>query len=369
MSWEEWLAHILRSAGEVIFDGFRRDWLPIVIAALICIVGSAALLAQGVNPFRFNSFTYNLFFYAIALLLMLAILTGKQLLTHRPDRPIAFLHEKILAEHWPRKLLSNLPIILVLAGYMPIFSALKSAVPLLNDYTWDQAFIDLDIAIHGTDPWRLLQPMLGHPVITFAISLLYQVWAFLIYFGCLYFALFGRDEILRQQYFIAFFLAWFVIGVVVATMFASMGPCFMLTLQGDPHFIELIGYLQTTHQDHTLIAINIQEMLIRAYHVKNYDLGSGITAMPSMHVSLVVLVFLGMRRISPRLGWIFGIFAFVIMLGSVHLAFHYAVDSYVSIIGTVLIWFLAGYLARRFAAVRVQAEKPPASPALAQTAP
>lgn len=363
------MAHLLRSAGDSICDGFRRDWLPITIAALICIGGAAALLAQGVSPFRVNSFKNNLFLYAIALGLMLAILTGKHLLTHRPDRPIAFLREKILAGQWPRKLLSNLPIILVLAAFMPMFSALKSAIPLFNEYAWDQAFINLDIAIHGTDPWRLLQPLLGHPVITFAISMLYQVWMFLLYFGALYFALFARDEFLRQQYFIAFFLVWFFIGVLVATTFASMGPCFMLTLQGDPHFIEQMGYLQTTHEDYTLIAINIQEALMRAYHLKNYDLGSGITAMPSMHVSLVVLVFLGMRRISPRLGWIFGVYAVIIMLGSVHLAFHYAVDSYVSVVGTVLIWFLAGYLARRFAAVRVQAEKPPASPALAQATP
>jgi hypothetical protein len=94
-------------------------------------------------------------------------------------------------------------------------------------------------------------------------------------------------------------------------------------------FIELIGCLQSTHQDHILIAIIIQEALSRASNTKNYDLGSGNTAIPSIHVSVVVFFFLSMRRMSSRLGWIIGIFALIIMLDSVHLTFLHAVDSYV----------------------------------------
>jgi hypothetical protein len=103
-------------------------------------------------------------------------------------------------------------------------SALKSAIPLFNDYTCDLAFFDLDVASHETDPFRLLQQLLGHPAIKFVRSMLYEVWVFPNDLGCLLSALFSRDEFSQQQYFIAFFLALFAIGVLIATMFASMGP-------------------------------------------------------------------------------------------------------------------------------------------------
>ena len=39
----------------------------------------------------------------------------------------------------------------------------------------------------------------------------------------------------------------------------------------------------------------------------------------------------------------------VILIGSVHLAYHYAVDGYFSILGTMAIWMVSGVLARRMA--------------------
>jgi hypothetical protein len=40
------------------------------------------------------------------------------------------------------------------------------------------------------------------------------------------------------------------------------------------------------------------------------------------------------------------IFAGLILVGSVHLAWHYAVDSYAGILIAVLSWWIAGQLAR-----------------------
>ena len=70
------------------------------------------------------------------------------------------------------------------------------------------------------------------------------------------------------------------------------------------------------------------------------DFGSGITAMPSMHVALAWLFYLLVReRIKARLirG---GAFAFVLVtwFASVHLAWHYAVDGLVGILAVSAIW-------------------------------
>ncbi|AZI35430.1 hypothetical protein NT2_09_00850 [Caenibius tardaugens NBRC 16725] len=41
-----------------------------------------------------------------------------------------------------------------------------------------------------------------------------------------------------------------------------------------------------------------------------------------------------------------GLFFAIILIGSVHLAYHYAVDGYAAIIATAIIWIVAGRAAR-----------------------
>jgi hypothetical protein len=72
----------------------------------------------------------------------------------------------------------------------------------------------------------------------------------------------------------------------------------------------------------------------------------GISAMPSVHVAVAVLFALLGWRISSWLGWIFSLYAGVILIGSVHLGWHYAVDGYLSIAGALAIWAVVGMLRR-----------------------
>ena len=76
-------------------------------------------------------------------------------------------------------------------------------------------------------------------------------------------------------------------------------------------------------------------------------LGSGISAMPSMHVASSVLFFLLARRVGRAAGWAFGIFALLIFVGSVHLAWHYALDGYVGAAGALLLWRAVGWALSR----------------------
>ena len=69
--------------------------------------------------------------------------------------------------------------------------------------------------------------------------------------------------------------------------------------------------------------------------------------MPSMHVSIIFLIALLGWRKNAVLGAVFTIYTFFIMLGSVHLAWHYAVDGYLSIIVTLVIWVISGRIAGR----------------------
>jgi membrane-associated phospholipid phosphatase len=82
---------------------------------------------------------------------------------------------------------------------------------------------------------------------------------------------------------------------------------------------------------------------------KNYETGTGIvngiSAMPSMHVGTSVLfATLGFASGKRWLGWLLTGFASLIMIGSVHLTWHYAIDGYAGAVIAIFGWWLAGRL-------------------------
>jgi hypothetical protein len=304
------------------------------------------LATKGVNGFDLRSVLFNVTLYLSALLFSLMPSIAVQLWRHRPQRPIAFLGDLFTGDTGAR-LARGAPMLIALTLFLPAFSAMKSAIPLFGSYAWDDTWIALDRALHGTDPWRLLQPLVGHPPISSALSILYQLWILLIYAGGIWFCFFVDDRDLRNRYFIAYIACWTLIGVLMATALASVGPCFLAPMLGDSRFVEQMEYLRQANTHFPIMVLKVQDQLIAWHQSGSEGLGRGISAMPSMHVSLAFLFFLAMRRVSKRAGYFFGAFFVAILIGSVHLGYHYAVDGYVSIAVTGLIWALAGQCVRR----------------------
>ena len=87
-------------------------------------------------------------------------------------------------------------------------------------------------------------------------------------------------------------------------------------------------------------------------------MGSGISAMPSMHVALATLFALVGWRTNRWVGIATTLFAVIIQIGSVHLGWHYAIDGYAGAVGMIVIWLLVGRaLARREMSRRPAATK------------
>jgi hypothetical protein len=307
----------------------------------------ALLAAKGVNGLRLGAYGNNLALYASTLSFFVIFTGGAALLRARPDRPIQFLRDLLVRTRAAHHFMRGAPMLFALALFMPAFSAMKSAIPLFQSFSWDPVWIAVDRSIHGADPWRILQPLLGYPAVTALLAAAYHLWILLIYAGGIYFCFFQKNAELRTRYFIGFFAIWTIIGVAMATGFASVGPCFVGPLLDDPHFNEQMAYLRAANEHFPIMVLDIQDQLVAWHLTGNYGLGRGITAMPSMHVSLSFLFFLAMRRVSQILGLLFGVFFVIILIGSVHLAYHYAVDGYVSIAVTWLIWAASGVAARR----------------------
>ena len=263
---------------------------------------------------------------------------------NRPDSPISFLRERYFNAGALRRLVGGLPLLAICIVLLPFFSKMKSMIPMFNEYTWDPVFIAWDrLLFFGYDPWELLWPILGNPWVTAALAIPYHAWLMLLYLGTL-FVIYARpiDHDLRRQFFLSYVLTWALLGGVLATMLASVGPVFAEPLLGIDTFAREMELLRAGSEQAPLMTLPVQDMLLERFHEDERGLGSGITAMPSMHVAIAFLFWLTMRRVHRYAGWFFGAFFWVIWVGSVHLAYHYAVDGLVSVIGVAAIWWVSG---------------------------
>jgi membrane-associated phospholipid phosphatase len=109
-----------------------------------------------------------------------------------------------------------------------------------------------------------------------------------------------------------------------------------------------ISEINKGHGGIGLHAMNNQATLVGYFTDNTIGIGSGITAMPSMHVSFAMLLFLSTRELNKKAGYITLIYLLFIQVGSVHLGWHYAVDGYISMILTWILWRLSGWIVNRY---------------------
>lgn len=246
---------------------------------------------------------------------------------------------------------SRLSGVLVTAVIMPLFlntyGSWKGMIPDLHPFALDQAFSDLDRLLHwGRLPWELLQPALGRAAVTRTIDVLYILWL-PINAGVLVWQGWSRGG-LRSRFFLSYILIYILLGTAGAIALSTAGPCYYEAVTGRASpYSPLMSYLAALDAEQPLIALRVQHTLWENYATGQNMPFVGISAMPSVHVAVAVLFALLGWRTSSWLGWIFTVYAGVILVGSVHLGWHYAVDGYVSIAGALAIWAVVGALPRR----------------------
>ncbi len=333
---------------DLIIGGLKRDWLPIAIMGIFIVSANLIRTIYDLPVISYNSFLTNTILVACGLLLCGAFWLIRMLVVERPERPLSYLKTNPGVEAAMRNVVQLLPLLLLVCLFLPSFSLMKSMTGYFHPYNWDALFIDWDYAIHGKDAWLLIQPLFGYPIVTYAMAIFYQLWILLLYIAFPLVCVLQNRALKRQQMIVSFLLCWIIIGVFMANWLASVGPCFLEPMFGNARFHDQMAYLAAVDKEYPLLILDVQQELLDSYLAGNHGLGRGISAMPSMHVSIAFLFAIFSWHISRGLGIMAGVYCALILVGSVHLGYHYAVDGYVAIFATLAIWWVAGWVVKRW---------------------
>jgi hypothetical protein len=165
-----------------------------------------------------------------------------------------------------------------------------------------------------------------------ALELNYSNFWFVICFGMVYWvAVSPRLDGVRVRYFVTFLLTWGVIGNLLATIFSSAGPVYYGYVTGDhARFADQVAFLATT-ADQVGSAASYQAYLWQMYVSAEPGLGTGISAFPSMHLALITMNVMFLRELKPSWTPWAWLYTAILLVSSVYLGWHYAVDGIASI--------------------------------------
>lgn len=343
---DSWLRRVVLLTAQ----SFRVQWILFVVPVLY-LFSNWLLLSRldnhgtaSVVVLLVSLLTFSL---PVGLIVLLLLRFVQYAVIEKPVSPArAFASEFVNLFRSPSRIINALPVLAAMILFNKAMVELKPAIPALNPFAWDMWFMEVDRALHlGRDPWALLQPLMGFDWVTYLVNIAYNFW-FVALFGAWYwFGFQNRANVLRLQFFLAYMLVWWIGGGLMAVWFSSAGPVYFDELALSPNpYTELFAYHADVNSRFELWFLKTQKMLWDGYMGNGPQLG--ISAFPSMHVGSAVLFALAFRRVSRMMGVVFTIYAVVILVGSVHLGWHYAVDGYAAVLIALGCWWVAGAVAR-----------------------
>ena len=342
--------HLLHSrySSEQYFRALQ--WVCAVVAIhILLIYGFATAVIPGLS-IQFDIYTPNFWgLYVILFACFIYLYPFFIMVFVRPEKLFRYVGGGFRWHLISReRLFFSFPILLLIPIVQSVYSSFKVEIPNLIPFAYDELFYRADQwLLGGTDPWRILHAWLGDPLITNMIDVLYHVVWMYVLIGVVVWHATGQHALrTKVQFFVSYIVIWGVLGNLAALFLSSAGPCYYSNVTGmSSPYEELMLYLQSIGAgEDGLWALQFQNSLWQGYMDDVPGYGGGISAMPSLHVATTVLFALSIHKINVKLGALFFLYALIIWIGSVHLAWHYAVDGLIAIILTWLIWIIVGRL-------------------------
>ena len=221
-----------------------------------------------------------------------------------------------LVRHERTRVVATLAILLLAGLNMVAFMWTKTLLNFLVPFWADPMLARLDALLFlGNDPWRVLEPLafpaagkVYHPVwfVTMIVLLVCAAWA--------------RPSPRRSAVLASYFILWSLVGPAVHCLLPAGGPVFYEALGYGPRFADIVLTPETRE---------VAGYLWQTYASGSFGAGSGISAMPSMHVTMAAWMAIAAAAVAPLLRVPVFIVSALVAVLSVALGWHYALDGIV----------------------------------------
>jgi hypothetical protein len=299
-----------------------RYWLVGLQAAFVL---SLAAISSRPVPFAFaRPMSAALMIWAVGLL----FLVGRTLvLETRADRPLTSFATGIKGQS--ATLYRAFLYALLLGLAMALHGWAKTMIPFAGGYWADPMLADLDHALLGQDAWHLFRSDALGPV----FAKIYVCW-FPVTFGTMGLLAFSKRD---HRVLLTSFLAILVItGTIGQYVLPSAGPIFYERIGLGARYSDLVA---TTDPSVRFLA----DYLWNNYQAGSANIGTGISAMPSMHVTMAVWTVFAARALWRPLVVPAACYAAIIYIYSVASGWHYATDG---IVGAALAGAIYGWMVK-----------------------
>lgn len=289
-----------------------RDWLAPSIALTVASGLIAIFLIPdyaGVMPA-----VMILPYWMLASAVLASICWFLSMLIARVDSPIAHMRKAIAND--PRRAGLGVFCIFLAGINMTTFMWTKPLLNYLVPFWADPLLANVDHAVFfGRDPWTLLTWLNSTPAAIF-----YHRGWFALMIVTLVIVLAAPPSPRKSAVMLTYFALWSVVGPLVHSTLPAAGPIFFDQLGYGNRFSDLHSVSETKDAATYLWAI---------YSSNGFGPGSGISAMPSLHIATTAWMMIAVHIFARRLMMPMAIAGIFIFLLSIALGWHYAADGIV----------------------------------------
>ncbi len=278
-------------------------------------------------------------------------------------QPFAIIVFALLYLGWPRALkdklarfynrdfvVSGFLLVVITLFFHSVYLTFKTSFTDFVPFWADAMLMRADRLIHSGDiPWKLLAPVFSFAPALYTVDFLYTFWLLLNLFVILQQAFASKTPELRATFFLCYYIVWIVMGTMIALAASSAGPCYFQQVSTLPNpYDAQMAFLNGLNKSTELNALSFQVTLWENHAQGKGGIINGISAFPSIHVAMAVVFALLGRHYGRAVRWGSYFYLAIIMVGSVALNWHYAVDGYASMIMTPLIWAFSSWAVKRY---------------------